>query len=160
MTFYSVSLAFGLLAVLHGVLDSNFKLLVLACAELGVLSWGRSSLLVQRLLRLRLWPREEVGRHVKVRCGHKSLQTQLSSGHGAMVDSHVPLPWVDVGWPRGVGPTGGTSGGGGLARRATTATAATGLDVVAAAITAIVIFVVVLGLVATGATAYAIGRVR
>jgi hypothetical protein len=101
MTFYSVSLAFGLLAVLHGVLDSNFKLLVLACAELGVLSWGRSSLLVQRLLRLRLrlWPRQEVGRRVKARCDHESLRTQLSSGHGAMIDSHVPLPWVDVGWP-------------------------------------------------------------
>jgi hypothetical protein len=31
MTFLSFSLAFGLLAVLHGVLDSNFKLCVFCC---------------------------------------------------------------------------------------------------------------------------------
>jgi hypothetical protein len=85
----------------------------------------------------------------------------LSSGHGAEVHSHVPLPWVVVGRPWCVGSAVGTSGGGGLARRATTASAAGAiLAVVAAASTAIVVFVVILGPVVTGATIAAMGRAR
>jgi hypothetical protein len=83
----------------------------------------------------------------------------LSSGHGAGVHSHVPLPRVAVSRPRCVGLVDRTSGGGGLARRATTAAGAV-LAVVTTAITAIVIFVVVLGLVATGAAVSAIGWAR
>jgi hypothetical protein len=64
------------------------------------------------------------------------------------------MPRVAIRRPRCVGPAVGTSGGGGLA----VASAADAvLSVVAAAITAIEIFVVVLGPVATGAT---IGRAR
>jgi hypothetical protein len=113
---------------------------------------------VQRLLLLRLWPRQEAGRRVEARCGHEGLRTLLSSGHGAGVHSHVPLPRVAVGRLRCVVPTVRTSGGGGLARRATTASAAGAiLAVVAAAITTIADFVVVLGSVAAVA---AIGRAR
>jgi hypothetical protein len=116
-------------------------------------------LLVLLLLRLRLWPRQEDGRHVKARCGHEGLRMLLSSGHGARVHIHVPLPWVIVGRPWGIGPVGGTSGGSSLARRATTAaTVVTVLAIVAAAITAIAVFVVVLGPVATGAAISAIGQ--
>jgi hypothetical protein len=65
----------------------------------------------------------------------------LSSGHRARVHSHVPLPRVAVGQPRCVGPTVGTSGGSGLVRRVTTTLAAgVVLAVVAAAITAIAVF--------------------
>jgi hypothetical protein len=64
----------------------------------------------------------------------------LSSGHGAGVHSHVPLPWVAVGRPWCVGLAIRTSGGGVLARRATTAPAVGAvLAVVAAAITAIAV---------------------
>jgi hypothetical protein len=116
-------------------------------------------LLVQRLLRLR--PGQEAGRRIEARCGHEGLRTLLSSGHGAGVHSHVPLPRVAVGRTRCVGPAVGTSGGGGLTRRATT-TSTTGavLAVVAAAITAIAVFVVGLGPVAIGATVAAMGRAR
>jgi hypothetical protein len=83
----------------------------------------------------------------------------LSSGHGAGVHSHVPLPQVVVGRPRCVGPAVRTSGGGGLARRATTvAVAGDVLAVVATAITAIAVFVVGLGPVATGAAVATMGR--
>jgi hypothetical protein len=79
----------------------------------------------------------------------------LSSGHRARVHSHVPLPQVAVGRARCVGPTVGTSGGGGMARRAITPSiAGVVLAIVAAAITAITVFVVILGLVA------AMGRAR
>jgi hypothetical protein len=85
----------------------------------------------------------------------------FSSGHGAGVQSHVPLPRVAVGRPRCVGPTVGTSGGGGLARKAITAsTVIAVLAFVAAAITAIVIFVIVLVPVVTGAAVSAIGWAR
>jgi hypothetical protein len=145
----------------HGAEGVGQRLLVPACAEPEVPSWGRGGLLVQRLLRLQLWLGREAGRRVKARCGHEGLWTLLSSGHGARVHSHVPMTRVAVGRPRCVGPTGGTSGGGGLARRATTAAAAVAiLVVVAVAITAIAVFVVVLGPVAIGAAVSAIGRVR
>jgi hypothetical protein len=112
-------------------------------------------LLVQWLL---LWPGQGAGRRVEARCGHEGLRTLLSSGHGAGVHSHVPLPWVVVGQPRCVGPAVGTSGGSGLARRATTVSiAGVVLVVMAAAITAIVVFVVILGPVTTSAT---MGRAR
>jgi hypothetical protein len=144
----------------HGAEGVGQRLLVLGCAEAGVPSWGRGGLLVQRLL-LRLWPRQEAGRRVEARCGHEGLRTLLSSGHGAGVHSHMPLPWVAVGRPRCVGSTVGTSGGGGLARRATTASAdGAVLTVVSAAITAIVVFVVVPGPVATGAAVAAITGVE
>jgi hypothetical protein len=85
----------------------------------------------------------------------------LSSGHGAGVHSHVPLPRVAIGRLRCVGPTVGTSGGGGLAIRATTASAAVGvLVIVAAATITIAVFIVILVLVATGVAVSAIGRVR
>jgi hypothetical protein len=73
----------------------------------------------------------------------------------------VPLPRVAIGRPRRVGLTVGTSGGGGLARRATTASA-TGavLVVVAVAITAIAVFVMILGPVATGAAVATMGWAR
>jgi hypothetical protein len=65
----------------------------------------------------------------------------------AGVHSHVPLPRVAVGRPRCVGPAVETSGGGGLARRTTTIPAVGAvLAIVAAAITAIAVFVVILGL--------------
>jgi hypothetical protein len=85
----------------------------------------------------------------------------LSSGHGAGVHSHVPLPRVTIGRPRCVDPVVGTSGGGGLARRATT-TSATGavLAIVFTTITAIVAFVVILETIATGAAVAAMGRAR
>jgi hypothetical protein len=105
--------------------------------------------------------RQEAGRRVEARCGHKDLRTLLSSRHEAEVHSHVALPRVVVGRPRCVGRAVGTNGGGGLARRASTASAAVAvLAVVAAVITAIVVFVVVLVLVATGAAVSAIGRAR
>jgi hypothetical protein len=137
------------------------RLLVPACAEPGVPSWGRGGLLVQQLLLLQLWPGQGAGRCVEARCGHEGLRTLLSSGYEAGVHSHVPLPRVAIGRPRCVGPAVGTSGGGGLARRATT-TSAVGavLVVVAAAITAIAVFVVILGPVATGAAVAAMGRAR
>jgi hypothetical protein len=147
----------------HGAEGVGQRLLVPACAELGVPSWGQGGLLVQRLLLLllRLWPRQEAGRRVEARCGHEGLRTLLSSEHGAGVHSHLPLSRVAVGWPRCVGTAVGTSGGGGLARRATTAsTAGAVLAVVAAAITVIAVFVVVLGPVATGAVVVVIGRAR
>jgi hypothetical protein len=145
----------------HGVEGVGQRLLIPTCTEPGVPSWGQGGLLVQQLMRLRLWPGQEAGRHVKARCGHEGLQTLLSSGNGARIHSHVPLPRVAVGRPRCVGPAHGTSGGGGLARRATTATAViVVLTVIATAITAIAVFVVVLGPVATGAAVSAIGRAR
>jgi hypothetical protein len=105
--------------------------------------------------------KELAGRRVEARCGHEGLRTLLSSGHGAGVHSHVPLPWVAVGQPQCVGPVVGTSGGGGLARRATTASAAFAvLSVVAAAITVIAVFVVVLVSFAISVAFSAIGRVR
>jgi hypothetical protein len=144
----------------HGSEGVGQRLLVPACVELGVPSWGWGDLLVQRLLLL-LWPGQEAGRRVEAQCGHKGLRTLLSSGHGAGVHSHVPLPQVAAGRPWCVCPTVGTSGGCGLARRATTDSAAiVVLAVVAAAITAIAVFVVVLVLVATGATVSVIGRAR
>jgi hypothetical protein len=101
------------------------------------------------------------GRRVEARCGHEGMQTPLSSGHGAGVHSHVPLPRVAVGQPQCIGSTVGTSGGNGLARRATMASVAYAvLVIVAAAITAIVVFVVILGPVATGATVAAMGWAR
>jgi hypothetical protein len=130
----------------HDVEGVGQRLLVPACAESRVPSWGRGSLLVQQQLLL-LWPGQEARRHVEVWCSHEDLWTLLSSGHGARVHSHLPLPRVAVGRPRCVGPAVETSGGGGLARRAT-------------AITAIAGFVVVLAPVATGAAVSAIGRVR
>jgi hypothetical protein len=143
----------------HGAEGVGQRLLVPACTESGVPSWGRGGLPVQWLLLL--WPRQEAGRHVEARCGHKGLRTLLSSGHGAGVHSHVPLPWVAVGQPQCVSPTVGTSGGGGLARRATTTSAAIAvLTIVAAAITAIAVFVVVLVPVAVDAAISAIGRAR
>jgi hypothetical protein len=136
-------------------------LLVPACAEPGVPSWGRGSLLVQWLLLLWLWPGKEAGRRVDARCGHEGLWTLLSNGHGVRVHSHVPLPRVAVGWLRCIGPTVGTSGGGGLIRRATMASAVgTVLAVVTTAITAIAVFVVGFGLVATSATDATMGWVR
>jgi hypothetical protein len=85
----------------------------------------------------------------------------LSSGHGAEVHSHVPLARVAIGRPRSIGPAVRTSGGGGLARRATTAPVAGAvLAVVAAAITAIAVFVVILGPVVTGAAIATMGRAR
>jgi hypothetical protein len=87
--------------------------------------------------------------------------TLLSSGHGAGVHSHVPLPRVAVGRPQCVGPAVRTSWGGGLARRATTTSAAGAvLAIVAAAITAIAVFVVILGPVSTSAAVAAMGRAR
>jgi hypothetical protein len=63
--------------------------------------------------------------------------------------------------PRCVGPVVETSGGGGLARRATTTSAVVDvLAIVAAAITAIAVFVVVLVPVVTGAVVSAIGWAR
>jgi hypothetical protein len=122
------------------------RLLVPTGAKTGVSSWGRGGLLVQQLLLLQLWPGQEAGRHVEARCGHEGLRTPLSSGHGAGVHSHVPLPWVVVGRPRCVGPTIRNRGGGGLARRATTTSAAGAiLALVAATMTAIAVFVVILG---------------
>jgi hypothetical protein len=116
-------------------------------------------LLAQRLLRL--WPRQEAERRVEARCGHEGLRMLLSSGHGARVHSHVPLPRVAVGRPRCVGLAIGTSGGGGLARRATmTSAAGAVLTVVATAITAVVVFIIILGLVATGVAVAAIGQAR
>jgi hypothetical protein len=136
----------------HGAEGVGQRLLVPACAESGVPSWGRGDLLVQRLLLL--WPRQEAGRRVEARCGHEGLWTLLSSEHGVGVHSHVPLQWVAVGRSRCVGLAVGTSGGGGLARRATTVSAAIAcLAVVAVAITAIVVFVVILVPVTTGDTA-------
>jgi hypothetical protein len=134
------------------------RLLVPAGAEPGVPSWARGGLLVQRLL---LWPEQGVGRRVEARCGHEGLRMLLSSGHGAGVHSHMPLPRVAVGWPQCVGPAVRTSGGGGLARRDTMTSAAGAVfTIVAAVITAIAIFVVILGPVATGAAVAAMGRAR
>jgi hypothetical protein len=128
----------------HGAERVGQRLLVPACVESGVPSWGRGGLLVQRLLRL--WPGQEAGRHIEARCGHEGLQTLLSSGHRTGVHSHVPLPRVAVGLPRCIGSAVGTSGGGGLARRATTTSVVIAvLAVVAAAITTIAVFVVVVG---------------
>jgi hypothetical protein len=142
----------------HGAERVGQRLLVPACTEVGVPSWGRGGLLVQRLLLLLMWPGQEARRRVEARCGHEGLWTLLSSGHGAGVHSHVALSRVAVGRPRCVGPAVGTSGGGGLARRATMASAV--VAVLAAAITAIAIFVVVLVPVATGAVVSAIGWAR
>jgi hypothetical protein len=73
----------------------------------------------------------------------------------------VPLPRVVIGRPWCVGPVVETSGGGGLARRATMAPAASAvLAVVAAAITAIAVFILIPRPVATGAAVAAMGRVR
>jgi hypothetical protein len=64
----------------------------------------------------------------------------------------VPLPQVAIGWPRCGGPTIRISGGSGLAGRAITTSAAGAVPaVVTAASTAIVVFVVILGPVATDA---------
>jgi hypothetical protein len=140
----------------HGAEGVGQRLLVLACTEPGVPSWGRGGLLVQRL---QLWLRQEAGRRVMAQCGHDGLRTLLSSGHEARVHIHVPLPWVALGRPWCVDPAGETSGSGGLARRATTTTVVVAvLVIVATAITAIAVFVVVLGPVATDATVFAIGR--
>jgi hypothetical protein len=69
----------------HGVEGVGQRLLVPACVEPGVPSWGRGGLLVQRLLRQR--PGQEAGRRVKAQCGHEGLRMLLSSGHGARVHS-------------------------------------------------------------------------
>jgi hypothetical protein len=144
----------------HGAERVGQRLLVPAGTEPGVPSWGRGGLLVQRLLLLRLWPGQEAGRCVGAWCGHEGLRTLLSSGHEAGVHSHVSLPQVAVGWPRYVVPA-VENGGGGLARRAIMASVAGAvLAVVAAAMTAIAVFVVVLGPVATGAAVAVIGRAR
>jgi hypothetical protein len=143
----------------HDAEGVSQRLSVPACTEPGVPSWGRSDLLVLRLLWL--GPGQETRRRVEAQCGHEGLRTLLSSGHGAGVHSHVPLPRVVVGQPRCVGPAIGTSGGGGLARRATTvAVAGDVLTVVVAAITAIAVFVVGLGPVATGAAVATMGQAR
>jgi hypothetical protein len=142
----------------HGVEGVGQRLLVSACAEPGVPSLGRGGLLVQRLL---LWPRQEVVRCVEARCGHEGLRTLLSSGHGAGVYSHVPLPRVVVGRSRCVGPVIRTSGGGGLAKRAIMAsTVVACLVVVVAVITTITVFVVILVSVTTGAAVSTIRRAR
>jgi hypothetical protein len=94
----------------HGAEGVGQRLLVQACAEPRVPSWGRGGLLVQRLLLLLLWPQQEAGRCVEARCGHKGLWTLLSSGHRAGVHSHVPLPQVAIGRPQCVGPAIETSG--------------------------------------------------
>jgi hypothetical protein len=144
----------------HGAERVGQRLLVLAGAEPGVPSWARGGLRVQRLLLL-LGPGQGSGRCVEARCGHEGLQTLLSSGHGARVHSHVPLPHVVVGRARCVGPSVRISGGSGLVRRSPTAFAAGAvLAVVAAVITAIAIFVVILGLVATGVAVAVMGRAR
>jgi hypothetical protein len=68
---------------------------------------------------------------------------------------------VVIGRPQCVGPAVETSEGGGLAKRATMAfTVVVVLADVAAAITAIAVFVVVLVPVATGAIISAIGQAR
>jgi hypothetical protein len=144
----------------HGAERVGQRLLVPADAKPGVLNWARGGLLVQRLLLL-LWPGQEAGRRVEARCGHEGLRMLLSSGHGVKVHSHVPLSRVAVGRPQCVGPAVRTSGGGGLARRATTTSVAGPvLAVVSAAITAIAVFVVIVGPVATGAAVAAMGRAR
>jgi hypothetical protein len=146
---------------LHGAEGVGQRLLVPAGTEPGVPSWAQGGLLVQQQLLLLLWPGQGAGRHVEARCGHEGLRTLLSSGHGAGVHSHVPLPRVAVGRPQCVGPAIGTSGGGGLARRAITASAASAvLAVVATAISAIVVFVVILGPVAIGAAVASMRWVR
>jgi hypothetical protein len=95
----------------HGAEGVGQRLLVPAGTELGVPSWAQGGLLVQRLrLLLLLWPGQEARRHVEARCGHEGLRMLLSSGYGAEVHSHVPLPRVAVGRPRCVGPVVGTSG--------------------------------------------------
>jgi hypothetical protein len=94
----------------YGAEGVGQRLLIPAGDEPGVPSWGWGSLLVQRLLLLRLWPRQEAERRVEARCGHEGMRTLLSSGHGAGVHSHVPLPRVAVGRPRCVGPTVGNGG--------------------------------------------------
>jgi hypothetical protein len=143
----------------HGAERVGQRLLVLAGAEPGVPSWAQGGFLVQRLLLL--LPGQGAERRVEARCGHEGLRTLLSSGHGAGVHNHVPLPRVAVSRPQCVGPAVGTSGGGGLAKRATTTSAAgVVLAVVAAAITSIAVFVVILGPVATGAVVAAMGRAR
>jgi hypothetical protein len=132
----------------HGAERAGQRLLVLACTEPGVPSWGRGGLLVQRVL---LLDGQEAGRRVEAWCGHEGPRTLLSSGHGAKVYSHVALPRVAVGRSRCVDPAVGTSGGGGLARRATTTSVVVAiLTVVTAVIIAIAVFVVVLISVATG----------
>jgi hypothetical protein len=72
------------------------------------------------------------------RCGQEGLHTLLSSGHGAEVHSHVPLPRVAICQPWCVGLAIGTSGDGGLARRATL----TFTDVVVLVVVAVVIIVI------------------
>ncbi len=135
----------------HGAERVGQRLLVPACAEPGVPSWGRGGLLVQLLL---LWPGQEAGRRVEARCGHEGLRTLPSNGHGAGVHSYVPLPRVAVGRPRCVGPAVGTNGGGGLARRAiTVATAVAVPVVVATTMTVVAVLVVVLVPVAAVVTA-------
>jgi hypothetical protein len=144
----------------HGAERVGQRLLVLAGAEPGVPSWAWGRLLVQWLLLL-LRPREGAGRRVEARCGHEGLRTLLSNGHRVGVHSHVLLPRVAVGRPRCIGLAVGISGGGGLARRATTAPAAGAiLAVVAAFITAITVFVVILGPVATGVAVATMAWVR
>jgi hypothetical protein len=96
----------------YGAEGVGQRLLIPAGDESGVPSWGWGSLLVQRLLLLRLWPRQEAERRVEARCGHEGMRTLLSSGHGAGVHSHVPLPRVAVGRSRCIGPTVGNGGRG------------------------------------------------
>jgi hypothetical protein len=50
----------------HGAEGVGQRLLIPACAESGVPSWGQGGLLVQRLLLL-LWPGQEAGRRVEAR---------------------------------------------------------------------------------------------
>jgi hypothetical protein len=100
-------------------------------------------------------------RCVEARCGHEGLRTLLSSGHGAGVHSHVPLPRVAIGRSRCVGPVIRTSGGGGLAKRATMAsTVVACLAIVVVVITTIAVFVVILVSVTTGAAVSTIRRAR
>jgi hypothetical protein len=93
----------------HGAERVGRRLLIPASVEPGVPSWARGGLLIQRLLLL-LWPGLGAGRRVEARCGHEGLRALLSTGHGAGVHRHVPLPWVAVGQPRYIGLAVGTSG--------------------------------------------------
>jgi hypothetical protein len=68
----------------------------------------------------------------------------LSSGYGARVYGHVPLPRVAVSRPWCIGSAIGASGGGGLVGRATTASiTVVVLAVVATTIAAVTVFIVV-----------------
>jgi hypothetical protein len=82
----------------------------------------------------------------------------LSSGYGAGVYGHVPLPRVAVNRLLRVCSTVGASGGGGLARRATAASTAGVVLVVAATTAVVAVFVVVFVPVATVAATGRVGQ--